>query len=135
MLLKDYQNEPHVTNLIEDTKENQEYRTAIWTGKRCQCTLMTIPVGSDIGIEIHKAHDQFLYIEHGIGTAQLGTEENELNETQVQKGSAIFVPFGTWHNVVNSGTEPLRLFSIYAPVMHKPGTVHHKKEDGYKKFA
>jgi mannose-6-phosphate isomerase-like protein (cupin superfamily) len=135
MMLSDHIKEPYITNLKDLCNQNENYRTAIWTSNRCQCTLMTIPVGSDIGIEIHRAHDQIIYIESGNGTAELGDAEDNLTETQVNENDCIFVPKETWHNIKNSGNTPLKLFSIYAPVMHKANTVHKTKADGYKKFA
>jgi len=89
---------------------------------------MCIPPGGDIGLEIHHDTDQFLRIEEGQGLVQMGNSRSNLNIRQpVFKDSAIFVPVGTWHNITNIGTTPLRLYSIYAPPHHPHGTVHRTK--------
>lgn len=128
-------NEPISLNLRGTAVNNDKYRTAIWTGNKCQITVMDIPVGSDIGIEIHKVHDQIIYIESGVAVAELGDDEQNLTKTDLKPGFAVLVPAGTWHNVVNTGSEPLKLFSVYAPIMHQIDTIHNTKDDGYKKFA
>ena len=90
---------------------------------------MAIPVGEDIGLEIHHDHDQFLCAEEGQGLAQMGDQQDHLYFSQpVFDNSAVFVPAGTWHNVTNTGNKPLKLYSIYAPPEHPYGTVHQTKE-------
>jgi mannose-6-phosphate isomerase-like protein (cupin superfamily) len=77
---------------------------------------MSIRVGEDIGVEVHPVIDQFIRVEEGQGVAQMGPSKTNLNyQRNVSDGSAIFVPAGTWHNVVNTGNKPLKLYSIYAP--------------------
>jgi len=89
---------------------------------------MTIPVGGDIGLEVHPDTDQFLRIEKGQGIVQMGSSRNRLTTHQpALEGFAIFVPAGTWHNLTNIGNEPLHLYSIYAPPHHPHGTVHPTK--------
>jgi len=89
---------------------------------------MTIPPGGDIGLEVHPGTDQFLRIEQGQGIVQMGRDRNRLNFRQtVFNDFAIFVPAGTWHNLTNIGNTPLRLYSIYAPPHHPPGTIHATK--------
>lgn len=129
IILKDYGPKPYVVNLEQATKQNKNYRTALWTGKHLQLTLMSIKVGGDIGVEVHPVIDQFIRIEQGQGIAQMGPSKNNLNfQQRVSDGSAIFIPAGTWHNVVNTGNVPLKLYSIYAPPQHPQGTVHETKE-------
>lgn len=131
--LKDYGPKPFVINIDEATKENNTFRTALWTGKHLQVTLMSIPVGSDIGLEIHPSTDQFLRIEEGDGLVKMGNNKNNLNfERRVSDDFAIMIPAGTWHNVVNTGNKPLKLYSIYAPPHHPHGTVHQTKADAEK---
>ena len=128
IVLRDYGPKPYVVDIDRATKQNTNYRTALWTGKHLQLTLMSIPVGGDIGVEVHPVIDQFIRIEQGQGIAQMGPNKNNLNfQRRVGDGFAIFVPAGTWHNVVNTGNVPLKLYSIYAPPQHPRGTVHATK--------
>ena len=127
--LTDHGPAPFVTNIEQATLANENYRTALWTGSNMQLTLMTIQPGHDIGLEVHEDHDQFLRIESGEATVYMGESETELETTQASDDDAVFVPAGKWHNLVNTGSEPLKLYSIYAPAEHEHGTVHATKED------
>jgi len=119
---------PYVVDIEKATKQNESYRTTLWTGKELQCTLMTIPVGGDIGLEQHTENDQFLRIEEGQGLVQMGRNKDRPDTRQtVFDGYAVFVPVGTWHNITNIGNVPLKLYSIYAPPHHPHGTVHATK--------
>lgn len=126
----DYGPQPFVVNLDKATLQNSNFRTALWTGKHLQITLMSIPVGGEIGLENHPNLDQFLYIESGVGKVMMGRCQNRLDQqTNVNDGYSIVVPAGTWHNLVNVGNCPIKLFSIYAPPQHPHGTVHRTKAD------
>lgn len=126
----DYGAQPFVLNIEEATVENEAFRVAKWTGSNLQMTLMSIEPGDDIGLEVHDDHDQFLRVEEGIGFVQMGSGEEELDfEQTVEDDFAIFVPAGTWHNVTNTGTTPLKLYSIYAPSEHPHGTIHATKAE------
>ena len=128
MTLKDYGKKPFVINIEDATKRNNTYRTALWTGKHLQLTLMSINPGEDIGLEVHPHVDQFIRIEQGQGITQMGKTKDQLNFNQrVFENSAIFVPAGTWHNVTNTGHIPLKLYTIYAPPNHPFGTVQPTK--------
>ncbi|WP_326511469.1 cupin domain-containing protein [Clostridium intestinale] len=128
MNLMDYGPEPFAGNIEEMTLENNNYRTALWTGKNLQVTLMSINVGEDIGLEVHTTHDQFLRIEEGSGIVQMGDSRENLDfQRRVKDGFAIMVPAGKWHNVINTGDTPIKLYSIYAPPQHPRGTVHQTK--------
>lgn len=128
--LRDYGKNPFVVNINEATKQNETFRTALWTGDHFQLTLMSIGVGEDIGLEMHPHVDQFLRIEQGQGIVRMGKEKNNLNfERKVQDEFAIIIPAGTWHNLTNTGNVPLKLYSIYAPPNHPFGTVHVTKTD------
>ncbi len=128
--LHDYGAKPFVVNMMAAARQNDTYRTALWTGKHLQVTLMSINVGDDIGLEIHPDTDQFLYIEQGQGLVQMGERKDFLNFVRnVSVNSAIVVPAGTWHNVTNTGPVPLKLYTIYAPPHHAFGTVHATKAD------
>lgn len=128
--LKDYGPEPFVINIEDATKQNNYFRTALWTGSHLQVTLMSINVGESIGLEIHPNLDQFLRIEQGQGIAQMGDSKDNLDfEAKVSDDFAIVIPAGKWHNLTNTGDKPLKLYSIYAPPQHPFGTVHETKED------
>lgn len=129
-LRKDHGPEPYVVNIEKATKKNNTYRSALWTGRHLQVTLMSINVGEDIGLEVHPTDDQFLRIEQGQGIVQMGDFKDQLNYVKkVSDNFAIMVPAGKWHNVTNTGNIPLKLYSIYAPPHHPHGTVHVTKAD------
>ena len=121
---------PYVVNIEEATLKNDAFRDTLWTGENLQLTVMTIPPGGEIGAEIHEGHDQFLRLESGSLRAQLGESEDNLDIDEVIHAVwAAFVPSGKWHNFVNEGDEPAKLYSIYAPPEHEPGTRHETKAD------
>ena len=129
-LIWDYGSEPFVVNIEEITKLNNTFRTALWTGEHLQLTLMSIPVGESIGLEIHPDTDQFLRVEQGEGLVQMGKDKNNLSfQKRVSNNFAFVVPAGTWHNLINIGNIPIKLYSIYAPPKHPRGTVHLTKAD------
>ncbi|MCU1371010.1 MAG: Cupin 2 conserved barrel domain protein [Ilumatobacteraceae bacterium] len=112
------------------TLDNDTFRTVVHTGPHAQLTVMCIPAGGEIGWEAHGHLDQFLRIEQGQGRLDLGTSEDTVDERwDVEDDWAIVVPAGTWHNVVNTGDEALKLYSVYSPPEHPAGTVHHTKEE------
>jgi len=124
----DHGRRPYVVDINRATLGNLNYRTTLWTGKHLQLTLMSIPPGESIGLEIHPDTDQFLRIEQGQGIVQMGATRNNLNFRQtVFEDFAVFVPAGSWHNITNIGNTPLKLYSIYAPPHHPPGTIHGTK--------
>jgi len=90
---------------------------------------MSIRVGGDIGLEVHPNVDQFIRVESGYGLVKMGDSKDKLNyQRQVDENYAIIIPAGTWHNVINTGNRPLKLYSIYAPPKHPFGTIHETKE-------
>ncbi len=130
MELKDYGAESLVVNIEEATKQNETFRTALWTGKNLQVTLMSIAAGDDIGLEVHEHGDQFLRIEEGEGLVQMGDSEDNLSfEEKAEDDYAILIPAGKWHNVTNTGDKPLKIYSIYAPPEHPHSTVHETKAE------
>ena len=117
-------------NIEDSALKNQNFRKTIWTGKFMQITLMSINSGSSIGLEMHPDTDQFLKIEDGVGQVLIGKSKDRLSyQKRVKKGDAIIVPAGMWHNVINLGRGCIKLYSVYAPPHHKPGTVHRTKQD------
>ena len=128
--LKDYGPEPFVVNITEATKQNTTFRTALWTGCHLQLTLMSIKVGEDIGLEVHPHLDQFIRIEEGQGLVQMGDSKNNLDfQRNVCDDFVFIIPAGKWHNLINTGNKPIKLYSIYAPPQHPHGTVHKTKAD------
>ncbi|KKS29301.1 MAG: hypothetical protein UV60_C0012G0008 [Parcubacteria group bacterium GW2011_GWA2_43_11] len=113
----------YITNIEKETVENENYRKVLYTGKNSQLVLMTIQPGDEIGAEVHFL-DQFIRIEAGKATVILDGVEHAL-----LKDWAVVIPAGTNHNVINTGDEPLRLYSVYSPAEHKDGTVHKTKAD------
>lgn len=119
-----------VDNIERMTLENDNFRRTIWTGNKLQVTLMAIEPGDDIGLEVHEGIDQFLRIEQGQGLCQMGPEKDKLDfEEEIQEDDAIYVPADFWHNITNTGEEPLKLYTIYAGPDHVKGTVHKTHDD------
>lgn len=128
--LKDYGPEPYVVNIEDATKQNDNFRLALWTGEHLQLTLMSIEPGDDIGLEVHPEHDQFIRIEEGQGITRMGDSKDKLDfQAMVYDDYAIFIPAGKWHNLINTGNKPLKLYSIYAPPEHPRGTIHRTKKE------
>jgi len=128
--LKDYGAEPTVLDIDAYTMSNENFRTALWTGTLLQVTLMSIPPGGEVGLEQHNDTDQFLRIEDGQARVMMGDAEDALTFVEMaEKDFAIIVPAGKWHNIINTGDAPLKLYSIYAPVEHPHGTVHKTFEE------
>lgn len=128
--MKDSGMEPLVINIEKVAKHNNTFRTAIWTGKYFQVTVMSIPVGEDIGLEVHPETDQFIRIEEGTGLVQMGDSKDRLDfQADAGEDFAVMIPAGKWHNVTNTGNIPLKVYVIYAPPEHPRGTVHATKAD------
>ncbi len=113
----------YVANIEEATIDNEDFRRVVYTGKNLQLVLMTLPPGCDIGEEVHEDIDQFFRIEEGEGEVWIDGDAN-----RVEDDFAVIVPAGARLNVVNTGSEPLRLYTIYGPPEHKHGTVHRDKD-------
>jgi mannose-6-phosphate isomerase-like protein (cupin superfamily) len=119
-----------VADVEKATLENTNFRTVLFTGEHTQLTVMSIEPGGEIGWEAHHDIDQFLRVEQGTGRAEFGATEDRVDETHdVEDDWAIIVPAGVWHNVVNTGGEPLKIYSLYSPPEHPDGTVHVTKAD------
>ncbi|HSE15414.1 MAG TPA: cupin domain-containing protein [Pyrinomonadaceae bacterium] len=113
-----------ITNIEEDTLENQDFRRVLYTAKNSQLVLMSLRGNEEIGEEIHDL-DQFIRVEAGQGLAVLDGVAHRLSD-----GSAVVIPAGTKHNVINvSDTEELKLYTLYSPPEHRDGTVHKTKSD------
>lgn len=117
-------------NLEQATRDNSNYRTVAWSGRYLQVTLMSIPVGADIGLEAHPDTDQFLRLDAGRGRVRMGESRDGLTfDEVVTDGWCVLVPAGTWHNITNVGDVPMQVYAIYAPAHHKPGKVHETAAD------
>lgn len=129
-VLRDYGPEPFVINIDEAAEQNNTFRTALWTGNHLQVTLMSIRAGESIGLENHPHLDQFIRIEQGQGLVKMGYSKDNLDfQRRVFEDYAVIIPAGTWHNLINTGNRPLKLYSIYAPPQHPRGTVHKTRAD------
>ena len=114
-------------NIEQETLHNTDFRRVLYTGKHAQLVLMSIAGGSEIGSEIHSENDQFFRFESGKGIVTIDGRDHD-----VASGSAIIVPAGARHNVVNaSDTDPLKLYTLYSPAHHADGTVHATKAEAY----
>lgn len=112
-------------NIEELTLANTNFRKVLFTGKYTQLVLMCLKPGEEIGMEVHDTVDQFFRFEKGTGKVIMSGEEST-----VQDGSAVIVPAGTQHNIINSSdTEELRLYTLYSPPNHPDGTVHATKAE------
>lgn len=128
--IEDIGPQPQSFDLETATLDNRDYRAVAWSGTHLQLTLMSIPVGEDIGLEAHPGTDQFLRLDGGRGRVQMGPAKDRLEfDREVEDGWAVFVPAGTWHNITNIGDEPMQLYAVYAPVHHAAGKVHHTAAD------
>ena len=114
-----------VGNIEQETIANETFRTVVFTGGHTQLTVMSIEPGDDIGGEVHHGHDQFLRIEAGKARVESWAAPRSPEEVhEVEDDWAVIVPSGVWHNVVNTGDEPLKVYSLYSPPEHPDGTVH-----------
>ena len=102
---------------------NEDFRQVLYTASNCQLVVMALKPQEEIGVEVHKL-DQFFRVEEGHGEAVLDGVR-----TAIQAGSAVVVPAGARHNIINTGTESLKLYTIYSPPNHRDGVVHHTRAD------
>jgi mannose-6-phosphate isomerase-like protein (cupin superfamily) len=122
--IEDIGPKPSAFDLERATVENPNYRAVVWSGHYLQVTLMSIEPGESIGLELHPETDQFVRLDAGQGRAEMGPSADEMTFTQdVSDGWCVLIPAGVWHNITNTGDEPMRLYSIYSPVHHAAGRV------------
>lgn len=113
------------SNIETSTLQNENYRKVLYTGKHCQLVLMSLKPREEIGMEVHPDNDQFFRFEKGQGKCII-----DGNEYDVTDGSAIIVPSGAQHNIINvSDTDDLKLYTIYSPAHHKDGIVRKTKAE------
>jgi mannose-6-phosphate isomerase-like protein (cupin superfamily) len=115
----------YLVNIELKTLGNENFRQVLYTAQHSQLVLMSLKPNEEIGVEVHEIVDQFIRIEKGTGRAILNGEEHELSD-----GSAIVIPAGTKHNIINtSSEEKMKLYTIYSPAHHKDKTIHKTKQD------
>ncbi len=115
----------YINNIEDATKENENFRKVLYTGKNSQLVVMSLQPMEEIGSEVHPDIDQFIRIEEGVGKAVLDEVE-----TVIEDDFAVVIPAGTEHNIINtSETEVMKLYTIYSPPEHKEGTIHPTKTD------
>jgi mannose-6-phosphate isomerase-like protein (cupin superfamily) len=112
-----------VQNIEKVAVKNNEFRRVLYTAKHCQLVVMALRPKEEIGAEVHKL-DQFFRVEEGTGEAVL-----DGIRTKIQAGFAVLVPAGAKHNIINTGSVPLKLYTLYAPPNHRDGVVHHARAD------
>ena len=115
-----------VQNIERLTTDNRDFRRVLYTAKHSQLVLMALPPGEHIGMEVHDV-DQFFRIEEGTGESVIDDAR-----TAIGPGSAIVIPSGTKHDLVNTGTSPLKLYTLYAPPQHRDGVVHRTRAEAEK---
>src|ERR1035437_6101920 len=116
----------YVQNIESIAVKNQDFRQVLYTAKNCQLVIMALKPKEEIGMEVHKL-DQFFRIGEGPGEAVL-----DCVRTAISAGFAVIVPAGTNHNIINTGSVPLKLYTLYAPPNHRDGVVHHTRADAEK---
>jgi len=119
-----------VGDIERRTMDNETFRTVLFTGEHTQLTVMRLAPGEDIGLERHDDTDQFIRIEQGRARIELSAREDEVDEAHdAAEDWAAVIPAGTWHNVINTGSDELKLYSLYSPPEHPDRTVHRTKAD------
>ncbi|MBP8591091.1 cupin domain-containing protein [Candidatus Shapirobacteria bacterium] len=113
-----------VDDIEEKTRKNTFFRHVLYTGQHTQLVVMSLLPGEEIGMEVHPAVDQFFRIEEGEAKVIIDGEEHE-----VRDGFAIIVPAGSQHNVINTGSNPLKLYTLYSPPNHPDGTIHRTRAE------
>ncbi len=112
-----------VKNIEDIAVENDAFRRVLYTARNCQLVVMALKPKEEIGMEVHKL-DQFFRVEEGAGEAVLDNVR-----TAISAGFAVLVPAGTNHNVINTGSVPLKLYTLYAPPNHRDGVVHRTRDE------
>jgi mannose-6-phosphate isomerase-like protein (cupin superfamily) len=113
----------YVAKLKKDAEHNEFFRRVLFTGDHSQLVAMSLLPGEEIGTEVHEV-DQLIYVVEGEGKVVLEGRGEKIDE-----GMVVCVPARTQHNVVNANHEPMKLFTVYAPPQHRPGTVHRTRAD------
>ena len=127
---KEFVGKSGLINIRKEALCNDKFRRVIWTGSHLQVTVMSIPVGGEIGLEMHDDLDQFIKLESGCANVYMGDTKQKVKFVgKVNANYALVIPAGTWHNVINACSCPLKVYSVYAPPKHPVCTVHERKLD------
>ena len=127
---KDLTQKSTLINIHDETMANTNFRKEIWTGEYLQVTVMSIPVGGEIGLEMHDNLDQFIRVEGGCAKVYMGACKQQVRLVgKINADYAVVIPAGTFHNIINACSCPLKVYSVYAPPKHPRGTVHKTKLD------
>ncbi len=113
----------YIKNIEDISVKNEDFRQVLYTAKNCQLVVMALKPKEEIGMEVHHL-DQFFRVEEGRGEAILDGVT-----TPISAGYAVIVPAGTNHNIINTGSVPLKLYTIYAPPNHRDGVIHHTRAE------
>ncbi len=116
-----------ITNVAREAARDSNFRRVLFTGEKTQLVIMHIPVGEEVGAEVHHHVEQVLYFLSGVGESVLNGERRKVGAGDV----AVVTP-GTLHNFVNTGKEPLEVMTVYSPANHIDGRVHATKEEAEK---
>ena len=127
VLIDSKANMPYITNIVSETKNNTYFRKVLFTGTRSQLVVMSIPPGGEVGEETHVYTEQTLFFLSGTGKAILDGKESSISA-----GDVVVVTPGTKHNFINTGSDPLKIYTVYAPPNHIDGRTHVTKADADK---
>ena len=117
-------------NIEELASTNTNYREVLYTGEYSQLTIMSLAPGDEVGAEKHRNIDQFVHVEGGTGRLTLGPKKDHVEETyDLAKGWAAFIPAGAWHNLVNTGPDDLRLYTVHCPALYAREVVYETKAE------
>ena len=116
----------YVQNIESVAVKNEDFRQVLYTAKNCQLVVMALKPKEEIGMEVHTL-DQFFRVEEGTGEAILDGVR-----TAISAGFAVLVPAGANHNIINTGTVPMKLYTLYSPPNHRDGVVHHTSAEAEK---
>ena len=117
-------NNPYITNIIKETEKNTDFRKVLFTGTRSQLVIMSIPPGGEVGEETHTYTEQILFFLNGTAKAIVGGKESS-----IKAGDVVVVTPGTKHNFINTGTDSLKIYTVYAPPNHIDGTTEATKAE------
>jgi mannose-6-phosphate isomerase-like protein (cupin superfamily) len=118
-----------IDDIEQATLQNDTFRSVLFTGAHTQLTVMRLAPGEEIGLEAHDDRDQFLRIEQGSARVEFGRTDALEEAHEASADWAVIIPAGVWHNIINTGDEELKLYSLYSPPEHPPETVHRTKAE------
>ena len=127
---QDFGGKACLIDIRNEALSNENFRKVIWTGEHLQVTVMSIPAGGEIGLEMHDDVDQLVKVEGGCANVYMGACKHQVKcMGKINANYAVLIPAGTWHNIINACSCPLKVYSVYAPPKHSQGTIHKSKLD------